>query len=110
MCSASGGCLLYDGEEALLCERRTIGTVAIDEKGSYHDRLLLSLPVKEPRLWSAEIPNLYRLVVAPGNRVDNWLKLRPTTSVFAVLRSKWSIAGQWQGVLIRGATHNDSIS
>ncbi|NCB56800.1 MAG: beta-galactosidase [Gammaproteobacteria bacterium] len=55
---------LYDGDEALLCERRAIGTAAIDEKGAYHDRLLLSLPVKAPRLWSAEEPNLYRLVVA----------------------------------------------
>ncbi|ACQ94499.1 glycoside hydrolase family 2 TIM barrel [Tolumonas auensis DSM 9187] len=55
---------LYDGDEALVCERRAIGTAAIDEKGVYHDRLLLSLPVKAPRLWSAEEPNLYRLVVA----------------------------------------------
>ena len=55
---------LYDGDEALLCERRAIGTAAIDEKGAYHDRLLLSLPVNAPRLWSAEEPNLYRLVVA----------------------------------------------
>lgn len=55
---------LYDGDEALVCERRAIGTAAIDEKGAYHDRLLLSLPVKAPRLWSAEKPDLYRLVVA----------------------------------------------
>lgn len=55
---------LYDGDEAILCERRAIGTTAIDERGVYHDRLLLSLPVKEPRQWSAEVPNLYRLVVA----------------------------------------------
>lgn len=55
---------LYDAEDALLCERRPLGTAAIDEKGAYHDRLLLSLPVREPRQWSAEIPNLYRLVVA----------------------------------------------
>ena len=55
---------LYDGDEALLCERRAIGTAAIDEKGAYHDRLLLSLPVNAPRLWSAEEPNLYWLVVA----------------------------------------------
>ena len=58
------GVWLYDGDEALLCERRAIGTAAIDEKGAYHDRLLLSLPVNAPRLWSAEEPNLYRLVVA----------------------------------------------
>jgi beta-galactosidase len=55
---------LYDGDETLVCERRAIGTAAIDEKGAYHDRLLLSLPVNAPRLWSAEEPNLYRLVVA----------------------------------------------
>ena len=55
---------LYDGDEALVCERRAIGTAAIDEKGAYHDRLLLSLPVNAPRLWSAEKPDLYRLVIA----------------------------------------------
>lgn len=55
---------LYDGDKALLCERRPIGTGAIDERGAYHDKVLLSLPVSAPRLWSAEVPNLYRLVVA----------------------------------------------
>ncbi len=55
---------LYDGDDAVLCERRAIGTGAIDEKGAYHDRVLLSLSVKAPRLWSAEKPDLYRLVVA----------------------------------------------
>lgn len=55
---------LYEGDKALACERRTPGTGAIDEKGCYDDRILLTIPVVEPHLWSAETPYLYRLVVA----------------------------------------------
>ena len=55
---------LYDGEQLLTCEKKAIGTSIIDEKGCYDDRVLLSMPVNAPHLWSAETPYLYRLVVA----------------------------------------------
>lgn len=35
----------------------------VDEKGGWNDKVFLSIPVKEPKHWSAEVPNLYRCVV-----------------------------------------------
>lgn len=40
-----------------------MGSDLIDEHGAYADRCHISLPVERPLLWSAEVPNLYRLVV-----------------------------------------------
>ncbi len=99
---------LYDGEEALLCERRTIGTVAIDEKGSYHDRLLLSLPVKEPRLWSAEIPNLYRLVVALETQGGQLVEAEAYDVGFRSVEIKNGLLlVNGKAVLIRGANRHE---
>ena len=39
------------------------GSEIIDERGSWAERLTLTLPVPQPALWSAEIPNLYRAVL-----------------------------------------------
>ncbi len=43
---------------------QSFGTAVIDERGRYLDRTRLSLHVDQPRLWSAEIPSLYRVVVS----------------------------------------------
>ena len=47
---------------AMLC--RPFGSGPVDERGHYHDRVTLRLPVAQPRLWSAETPHLYRVVVS----------------------------------------------
>ncbi len=39
------------------------GGEIIDERGGYADRVTLRLNVENPKLWSAEIPNLYRAVI-----------------------------------------------
>lgn len=54
---------LWDGDEQLINHNQGLGTELIDEKGAYHDRLMCQLPVVAPKLWSAETPYLYRLVV-----------------------------------------------
>ncbi len=40
-----------------------LGTAIIDERGRYADRVNLAIPISSPRLWSAEIPDLYRVVI-----------------------------------------------
>ncbi|OBT01816.1 beta-galactosidase [Vibrio cyclitrophicus] len=36
----------------------------IDERGTYNDVVFQTLHVREPKKWSAEVPNLYRIVVS----------------------------------------------
>ena len=36
----------------------------IDERGSYHNIIFQTLSVREPKKWTAETPNLYRLVIS----------------------------------------------
>lgn len=40
-----------------------MGTAIIDERGRYAERVNLTIPVSSPLLWSAETPDLYRVVV-----------------------------------------------
>lgn len=43
---------------------QALGTLAVDDRGGYPERAWLRVPVAAPRLWSAEDPALYRVVVA----------------------------------------------
>ncbi|NIY46365.1 beta-galactosidase [Cedecea colo] len=54
---------LWKGEELKGEKQQPIGSEIIDERGAYGDRTTIRLPVECPLLWSAETPNLYRLVV-----------------------------------------------
>ena len=55
---------LWQGDAPVAEQRQPFGTVTIDERGRYTDRTLMSIPVPQPALWSAEIPHLYRAVVS----------------------------------------------
>lgn len=51
-------------DSELVCEKQQpIGSDIIDERGAYSDRTTVRMPVERPLLWSAETPNLYRVVV-----------------------------------------------
>ncbi|MRT58600.1 beta-galactosidase [Enterobacteriaceae bacterium RIT693] len=54
---------LWRKEELVAECQQPVGSRVIDERGSYHDRTSLRLPVEHPLLWSAEVPDLYRAVV-----------------------------------------------
>ncbi|MGL9774127.1 MAG: hypothetical protein ACR5LG_09970 [Sodalis sp. (in: enterobacteria)] len=52
-------------QDQLVAEHgQPLGTVAVDKRGGYPERAWLRAPVAAPRLWSAEDPALYRVVVA----------------------------------------------
>lgn len=55
---------LWQGDQQVAGIRQPPGTPMIDDRGNYAERTYLTLPVDEPRLWSAETPHCYRAVVA----------------------------------------------
>ncbi|WP_264875118.1 beta-galactosidase [Vibrio agarivorans] len=67
---------LFDGEQAV-CEPISAlpNNRRIDERGSYNDVVFQTLAIREPKQWSAETPNLYRLMVSlqdeQGNHVES---------------------------------------
>lgn len=63
---------LWDNKTLIGENTAALGSDIIDERGAYQDRVTLRLNVKEPALWSAETPNLYR-AVAQLHTVDGTL-------------------------------------
>lgn len=66
---------LFDGEVAVsepLIDKPN--NRRIDERGSYDDVVFQTLQVREPKKWSAETPNLYRLVVSLLDEQGNHLE------------------------------------
>jgi len=55
---------LWRGDQLIASQHQPFGSDVIDERGHYHDRTTLNLPVTQPHLWSAETPNLYRAVIS----------------------------------------------
>jgi beta-galactosidase len=66
---------VFDGDTAVT-EPHTQGAnnKRVDEKGGWHDVVFHSIAIENPRKWSAETPNLYRVVVSlqdeQGKTVD----------------------------------------
>ncbi len=54
---------LWRGDKCVSERQQALVSEIIDERGAYNDRTTLRMPVANPLLWSAEIPNLYRAVV-----------------------------------------------
>lgn len=58
---------LWWGDEKVAELQLPFGSEIIDERGHYPERVNLSIPLPQARLWSAETPNLYRAVLALKN-------------------------------------------
>jgi beta-galactosidase len=66
---------LFDGENAVtepLIDRPH--NRRIDERGTYDDVVFQTLHVRDPKKWSAEVPNLYRIVVSLLDRQGNHIE------------------------------------
>jgi beta-galactosidase len=58
------GIELWQQDKLVVEHMQSIGLPFVDEKGGYTDRLCCQIPVTKPQLWSAETPNLYRIIVS----------------------------------------------
>lgn len=61
-------------EAVLWCDGVEVGSASqhpgsdiVDERGNWAERLQLNIPVAQPALWSAELPELYRLTLTLKN-------------------------------------------
>lgn len=59
---------LWQANQLIAETQQPIGSAIIDERGAYSDRTTVRIAVDHPRLWSAEIPDLYRVVVELKDR------------------------------------------
>lgn len=100
---------LYDDEqEVVTSTSQTTGQRAIDEKGSWSDRITHQLSVRDVKTWSAEVPNLYRCVVSLLDKDDNLIECEAYQVGFRTVEIK---SGQLllngKRLLIRGVNRHE---
>lgn len=111
--TANGGGLqiktaLFDGECEVASQTQPVGTAPIDEKGGYEERCLATMAVSQPKKWSAEAPNLYRLVVTLLSREGEPLESEAYDVGFRkveVLQGRLFINGK--ALMIRGVNKHE---
>ncbi|WKX25425.1 beta-galactosidase [Tatumella ptyseos] len=54
---------IWDDTQCVVSQHSALGSTLVDERGAYSDRAILELSVPSPRLWSAETPTLYRVLL-----------------------------------------------
>ena len=92
----------------VLSHRQRIGNDLIDERGRYKDRAGVKLKVPSVQAWSAETPNLYRLVVSLFDEHGEFVECEASDIGF---RSVEIIDGQLllngKSLLIRGVNKHE---
>lgn len=84
------------------------GNTEVDERGAFRDRADLRLEVPAPRLWSAETPNLYRLVVVLEDSDGETLDVEAYDVGFRSVEIRDSLLRvNGQPVLIRGVNRHE---
>ncbi|MGO2507433.1 MAG: beta-galactosidase [Vibrio hibernica] len=100
---------LFDGVKAVTdCQISQPNNCRIDERGSFDDVIFQVLPVATPKKWTAETPNLYRLVVS---LLDEGGKHIESESYQVGFRKIEMRDGQFmlngKGLLIRGVNRHE---
>ena len=57
------GIEIWQNNQCVATVQTALGSDIIDERGAYTDRATVNLPIPSPKLWSAESPTLYRVVL-----------------------------------------------
>ena len=103
------GIQLFDGDSAVT-EQVITGTnnKRIDEKGGWDDVVFQTLNVKEPKHWTAETPNLYRIVVSLIDESGNTVDLEAYNVGFRNIEMKnGQLLVNGKAVLIRGVNRHE---
>jgi beta-galactosidase len=89
-------------------QRQKPGSEIVDERGNWAERLMLTIPVDRPALWSAEIPTLYRLTLTLLNASGTALETEACDVGFrkvAIVNGLLTLNGQ--PLLIRGVNRHE---
>ena len=103
------GIQLFDGDSAVT-EQVITGTnnKRIDEKGGWDDVVFQTLDVKEPKHWTAETPNLYRIVVSLIDESGNAVDLEAYNVGFRNIKMRnGQLLVNGKAVLIRGVNRHE---
>ncbi|MBL4828745.1 MAG: beta-galactosidase, partial [Aliivibrio sp.] len=80
----------------------------IDEKGGWSDRCFHQLNVREPKLWSAEVPNLYRCVITLLDEVGQVVDVETYQVGFRKVEIKQGqLCLNGQALMIRGVNRHE---
>ncbi|SON49494.1 beta-galactosidase [Vibrio tapetis] len=98
----------HGSDRALLAGKPSFGDKFVDEKGAWHDISQISLPLTNPKKWSAESPYLYRCVIrlldANGDCVDSEAYEVGFRQV-EIINGQLMVNGQ--AILIRGVNRHE---
>jgi beta-galactosidase len=99
---------LWWQNEKVVGQQLPFGSEIIDERGNYPERVTARLPIQAPRLWSAEIPNLYRVVLVLRDNQDRVLDVEAYDVGFRQVEIKDGLL-QLNGkpLLIRGVNRHE---
>ena len=99
--------LWRNGEQCATAAQRA-GSDVVDERGSWAERLTVAIPVKEPALWSAETPELYRLTIALLDPQGNALEVEACDVGFRRVEiSNGLLKVNGKPLLIRGVNRHE---
>ncbi|MCL9668014.1 beta-galactosidase [Rosenbergiella epipactidis] len=59
---------IWDDQQCVVTQRTALGSAIVDERGAYSDRAKVKLAIPSPKLWSAESPTLYRVLLCLYHR------------------------------------------
>ena len=99
---------LWQGQTLIVEKQQPIGTAPVDERGAYTDKTTVRMAVERPLLWSAEIPNLYRLVVVLKDKQGNVIEAEACDVGFRKVEiSQGLLKLNGKPLLIRGTNRHE---
>ncbi|MCH8532060.1 MAG: beta-galactosidase [Saccharospirillum sp.] len=100
---------LFDGDQAVSeAVVATPGKVEVDERGGFRDRANHSIPIADPKKWTAETPHLYRAVISLLNAEGQVMQCEAYDVGFRkveILNGQLCVNGQ--ALLIRGVNRHE---
>lgn len=99
---------LWQGNQCIAEQQQQIGSDIIDERGSYDDRLTIAMDICNPKLWSAEEPHLYRLVISLLNKQGEIIECEACDIGFRTISIEQGLLKiNGQALLIRGTNRHE---
>lgn len=101
------GVEIWDGDLCIATQQSVLGSAIIDERGAYADRTTVRLSIPSPKLWSAESPALYRVLLCLSQN-DQLIEVEASPLGLREVRIKQGLLQlNGQPLLIRGTNRHE---